>query len=179
MNGKDINVKELIKQDPERYVIIEESNIDLQAGQLIEGHNGQTEQVIVAHYPRDGCYVIDTQPTVASTESVSKLEDLMTVKEATVAADYQMADSEIGYIDILTEQLGQMTIRRLQSRSEAMFFTVVSFEELPIVFTGTSLEKCFEKLIRFMLTDVLSLIHIFENKTLRQNLKKNIEGVMG
>jgi len=92
-----------------------------------------------------------------------------------IKIDNQNGDSIIDFFDILSRHFGDMSMRRVKSLSDNSFLTIISFKNLPFVFIESNLQKCYQKLVRFVLKDSLDLIEIYDNNILRSQVRKIIE----
>jgi len=188
---KVIDIEKLIKSDPERYSIIT-SPEDAEQGKVTE-IGGNMVQIIQVDYLRPGLCVIDNQPVIKQEQkheqkhkqSNSDLDlisdsvesgnnEALPIPDILLKEERLTAPNELGYIDVLSENCGDMVIRRLNAKSENGNYTVIELESLPIVFIGKSLVECFKKLVKFILDDIFILIKIMENRNLRQNMKQSI-----
>lgn len=184
-SGRNIAIEKLIKGDPERYVIVPAS-ADLEEGETFKSEQGKVVRIIVQNYLRKGLCVVDTSPDIRdqTAKKSKKVLPVVDCKKKDNGLKFKEVVpeepvSEIGYIDILSKHFGEIIIRRLTSRVEAVIYTVIEIKFLPIVFIGKSLEQCFQKLVRFMIVDIFDLIKIFEEKELRSGIKNVVGKLAG
>ena len=160
------DAKELIKENPERYQVMPLPDSAILGKQWKDG------KIVFIGYPRSGFGVIDTEIEPAEQEIENQLEI-----EPAKGATFSLPTSRIGYIDLLSQHFGNMTVQRLaMPADDGQSFTIVAFESLPFVFIDMSLEKCFQKMVKFVVYDIFDLVKILENKSLRAEMKQVIQG---